>query len=1264
MAKKRKIKIIDNKRGLMQTLATPLQTVMDGETRRPIIDIIAKSAVNKIPFEGILLTAESSNEQHTNIISHSTGRLCLAYLYGPDGSRKYYIKYVYTDVDRTYFTTLTFSAMTSYKTAIGLDICELTDGNIGIVFIEDNTTTNNYILKQKIVNVTGTEISSTTIDSWSRTIYTSGPSVCREHGSDNYIIAYSKNVGGNYYIHKHTSNDFTTWDAATSLVIGELTLTQKIFDPFIYSADASDDNLFLYFAVVENVGPNGEILSNIYYSLSTDGGNSWADAVKITTYDSYGAIGEHPTFCEKEENSGYLAFNEKRSSQTMDYTSIGWPDYSGIRGNGSDPSNMHFDSVNRKLYCVNAYKGVGTKALQSVVKIDVDTWEVDNYWTTSSIPALDDYWDNVHLWYKLDRGSGKYVPLSVMGGYFCQLINGETDTITTYAFQDIPAYEITANVTGWDDSYGSIISTFIDETNNRIWFLFVNSSIYDSKIQIGYISLTDSGPTYTFVKVITDTDFTQTEIYPSNDCNFKIYPDSDLIVLSFYYYSSSSDWQRPLCVYNIITGSRIKKYIKETYSSFPLHGIRGAIYKDGKIYGNIYYYDLYGQENMRGLFEVDITTDIICHHRPSFASVNNYDFYDIVATNNDELLITSTIYGCVKFNLLSETWTTYNNTTIPGLTPKNSDKFYLIDYDELNDFIFCGVGTEYVYPWAGYVMFSGEGYFLQTQYATATKVIDWAFGEVNSLVQGLSDYDSAIVCDPSTLKLYAFWTNETTDDELSIKWDKDEGEFSLNDYLVRGRGIVVSRSIDGSNNTVSLTVSDGHLFDPFNVASVLKSVLDKGKLLVVKFGEKIGVVEYWQTIGTFYITDRKMSGYKKGEYPTLTIKGEDYRYIWKDKEIVATQFYDSGKPEEVLTDVISDYTPLETTDIDIVAFDNSVVLNVQWTDTTLLDCVQQIHDRFGYFLKVTNINKITNKKISIDNEIDHIYSNSNQILSMNIDDSFSDFTNKITVEGQERDFIETLYDEEMVGSLNGTVGWWGYKNSFDVYYSKDKSRRCRNPRLKVVESVTSIGFKLGGKITESIMDTDEKYCTVNVRAPSLIGPLLGFIATKLGAGKIGDACPQKWTRPVGTSITNVASIGIMVILGATGNFQYEIYANPVGEVKRSVEASVEDFVFQNKINNVVEKRFEDPFCYSKPECAKRAQKELDVIMAQRNRIRIEKITHLQDEEGDTIDFLHPVSEQVLKIFVTDLIRTYTIPKLDQINETISCIDDIEGWVIE
>lgn len=130
---------------------------------------------------------------------------------------------------------------------------------------------------------------------------------------------------------------------------------------------------------------------------------------------------------------------------------------------------------------------------------------------------------------------------------------------------------------------------------------------------------------------------------------------------------------------------------------------------------------------------------------------------------------------------------------------------------------------------------------------------------------------------------------------------------------------------------------------------------------------------------------------------------------------------------------------------------------------------------------------------------------------------------------------------------------------------------------------------------------------------------------------------------------------IMMILGSIGNFQYEIYARPLGYVRRSIEGTANDEEFQAEIGEVIEERQEGWCCYSVPDCRIVAEFELMLAQLQRNRVTFNKISHLMDEEGDTIQIPHPHTGWSVKFFVTDLTRTWK-PGGD-------CIDQVEGWVL-
>jgi hypothetical protein len=131
----------------------------------------------------------------------------------------------------------------------------------------------------------------------------------------------------------------------------------------------------------------------------------------------------------------------------------------------------------------------------------------------------------------------------------------------------------------------------------------------------------------------------------------------------------------------------------------------------------------------------------------------------------------------------------------------------------------------------------------------------------------------------------------------------------------------------------------------------------------------------------------------------------------------------------------------------------------------------------------------------------------------------------------------------------------------------------------------------------------------------------------------------------------------MLILGSVKNYQIDVYAQPLGTVRRSIQAEWNDDSYQALINAVVKQTFEDPLCYTQSECQDVADFEGMVVKAQRRRVEWPKITHLQDEEGDTIQIVHPYGGQNLIVFVTDIVRRFR-----KANTGGYFTDKISGWV--
>ena len=154
------------------TLSDPeFAAAQDSQSRNPLVEITAGQFVADIPFDGQRLAAGTSEEKSPNLIRHSSGRLALVYSYAGNS-----IKYVYTNEARTIFSPVTLG-LDAGETLLETCICELSDGNVGILY-RSQAGTSQY-LKWKTLSVTGSQIASGTVAT-----YTGSPTISVRRVSD------------------------------------------------------------------------------------------------------------------------------------------------------------------------------------------------------------------------------------------------------------------------------------------------------------------------------------------------------------------------------------------------------------------------------------------------------------------------------------------------------------------------------------------------------------------------------------------------------------------------------------------------------------------------------------------------------------------------------------------------------------------------------------------------------------------------------------------------------------------------------------------------------------------------------------------------------------------------------------------------------------------------------------------------------------------------------------------------------------------------
>ncbi len=964
----------------------------------------------------------------------------------------------------------------------------------------------------------------------------------------------------------------------------------------------------------------------------------WSNAVKVTNYTDYSAVGDHPISVQKEINTLHLVFNEMQGFLTMNSGTEGWC------GDDHYLLGIHFDSANRMLY-------IRTDIV--VVKINVDTWLIDHCWNCSTIPGFHPVF--CHIGYEWgDKGDGPLVPINFKDGSCISLVDGEVNSVRNYFLvtKTIDGYAVEQNVfpTLPGDHYIQYVQA--DYANQRLWLITQNGH-WSAGLYCGYIDLTTLSPPYTYTQVFYNPNINLS--WTNRFFNIDIVNDLLLIGCNCGppYWGTGS-----LIVVVLSTGAIWKNYNHSTYSGFPIYGIKYPVFRDNKVYASFPYWG----DDRRGLLVMDLTNDTFTYYRPSYATVDDYYFNEILFNDAGKLIIACGMPGVTDgisiFDPIELTWIHYDDTNIPGLT---NHEMLWVAFDELKQMIYTGPGN--YFSGRSIIAFSLNGVLKQSQYLIGDYTTLWTFdfNSVDPLLIGHNDYDTSICFDPTDHGMYAFWINKLLFTE-SIKWDKESADFRISDYLVRGEEITIKRTIDGTPSELNFVVSKGYMFDPHNNASLLGIYLKKGRKLVLQIGEIIDSANYWQPQGMFTVSETSLS-YEKGTYPVMNVKAEDRLAIWKQSDIIASEYY-ATFPETVIEYIVLAYTDFLIGNIDLPVFDNRIEIYHQWLDTSIFDMILQICHRFGYYPRIDVDGKLTARKISDSNSVDHIYSDTAKMINFTPDDTFSDFTNKVTITGEERDFIDVMFAEERITSKNGTVGWYSGSESHTIYFSDDKSRRCINARLGDVKISPIIALAIGQTTDISISEVDSnyKYIVVLIEGPSTIGAIVSALVSLVLSYFIPDWVVSAFggsTIRYGTWLSSLFLFNALTILTNISNYSFTVYAQPLGKIKRSIQAVAEDLEFQNEVGMVVEKKFEDPICYTVEQCQQVANFELMITELQRSRIKFSKIMHLQDEEGDTIQIPHPYTGDSLTIFVTDINRRIKIP--EKSNDDAPMIDEIEGW---
>jgi hypothetical protein len=1254
------------------TLDGTLQTQLNGIERQPIARLITSSFAETVPFDGNDFGYSESSSINPNIISLSTGELIVI---SQKPSTSYGYRFLKTDTDRNQWSTSTFTA--GNYTPKAIDMCEKPDGNIALLFSYNWSLTD--AVRVTTISSDGVYSGTSYMVRMNAANYDYAYEPCIIYNS--YISKYQVfipwrdyDAGPAYYIYKYESSNLTSWTGPVDITPASLGNAAK------YSrCEAlliSDNDIALVFDYVTELDVSSTFeTTNVYYMVSQDDGVTWAVPTAVTSYTGVGKAARRPSVVEKTTGAIYVTFHDRVTFIAVDEDTPGLIDDCGE----TDMEMIHM--YDGKLYISGAYPGAGNKTLCGVWVIDPVDMSIEKNYTSTTTPGYSTMFKVNHHWPRQCTGGGKYLARFLGGGdggtqtgaIMLVTYDGVTDQVTTYVVGegggagDVPAYSLDENLAiPWPGGTGgwSVSKVMVDAANDRLYVYLYNGYHWTRSATWGYIDLTETADPgtgyYTWHSI-------WVKYYASTSAQYGLNNDDCLGfgVATFCPESGAAVFVKNASNGTVMVMDAASGVIQlfKNYTSdkkFPYKGLKNAHVYDGKIYGSFDYTSSYGQAAWRGLWIYDMVTTSKVTVRPGYATKDQYTFYDYDFNDIANGYIWIAGYdGALRYSVGSQSFEIWDETNIPGFDMGLPSPWcHGIYYDSVNEDVYVTSNGSYGQPWAGLRRFSVEGDYYQGQYLVGTKSgTSLGLGTQADFTYGLFERDISVVVDVDDY-LWAVWDHvDRINDDREIWWDHDISEVNVTNDLVEAITMSWDIEIPGE---LRFSLANGHLYDQQNYLSSKSYLFRRGRKATVQLGENIADTPYWVDQGTFIVEEAKLR-YIRGEFPVIEITARHISSLWQDARINLTEYYDEASPKLIVEGLLDDWTVLEDVEYDVPTFAYTHEIWHQWSDETLFEIIKDVLDHFGYAFFFDNVGVFAPARINFSKAIDHTYSDFEQISEYTPDSSFSNFINQIRVIGESHDFIEVVYEADLITNLSGTCGWWNETINKKIWYNEEKTKTCRNPYLDANISTNDFKFfifKGGGGEKIKDIDDDELWVKVEIEGPNLIPVVVGLAAAALVLGIFAMPCDGWVTGYCGLAInsTNILISLFCYAVLATATYDIDVYAHPVGKEKQTIQWLAIDQDEMNIINQqpVIEE-MEDPLCYSVSECQRVAEFELNILKYQRKRVRLTKLSHLQDEVLDMITVKHPFSGQTMQLLIASLTRTLSIKG--------QMLDTLEGWRI-
>lgn len=1202
----------------MQTLAATYYSILDDVSRKPCARIYCKKAGTSIPFVGKQIEASTENETNPKSIYHSSGRVVI--VYSKVVSTFTQIHFRRTNVARTLWedevVLTTGGTNKSYP-----DLVEIVGGDIGIVYILGG------IIYQMTVSIAGTIVSAAASTTYSGNT----PSLEYVTATTKYWLVYEASGGLKY----RTADVFGTWSAENSFVTG---LANNHSFPVLYKDSSA--KLWLVFQRVSDAAAS-PVVENVYYMTSTDNGTSWSASTAITSFVAGEGSAKHPSIVDTGGTYRYYSYFFEQLVQNYEYN------------NSAGTYNKFFvkDETNNRLLFITGFNSTNFRLV--IYNFDTATYDYfllsDHYLTSGDIRDL-----------SYDEVNQKIVIATSADGII--VYDEGITTWSNYTTLTTPAIlgDLVQNAKIIDNKI-----YYTSSPSNLFSFGVLDLGASTHTALTGTLNLSAEGGVSN-VQIFISNNYIVYFLRPTNapNVNYPYVRVYDITSLALLHTTNIGNGSQYTLNHFAITRDKKAKVGYDTVNNVLYTLAQDTV--ETHDYGIALYYI----NDVASTF-VEYWTNAIGNGygllpNPDVAGDVGIGIIDLTFNSTSSRLYTmqhtTTISTGVKRELYITAFNTVTKTYINYFSQTNADDYTLPNppldafikkvllanyyngtvsyYPRSNDsgnlyFQSYDAGTEYRWH-----LLSTEGDLGGMYYRRTSDDITWSGASILT-TEPIDDYLHLLY----TNTMMVFW-QRAVDGVTLLRYDIDlSAEINITQYVTM---FEIQKTADESANTATVEVADPDgLFDQLNYNSLWSTYFEEDNIIRIEKGYS----SYYYPAFYGYISGGR-SNRNRGDASKYVINLIDRaKNFFKNK--ITTVLYEDKTIEYIATDIATTYMGFAVGEYEIPVI-TRVIHTVQFIEEYPMDILKKLFQSEFYFPYIDEENKLKARIINKDAVVDFTYFKDGtdvvgankapafNIVSMDYEWNDEAITNRVKVIGETEATSETNFDEEFMGSIQGTAGWFSNKNTFDFYFSGDKGLYCINPRLNVVDSVGNKFFG-GGEGVAAPGAGKQNYCTITQNVSNTVNMLIGLSAlaaalTMLYGFFVGTGSGTCW---VFNTMAPVLSM-VVIFLGQISSYYYEIYAEPVGDaIPDTIEAVAEDTALITKNGTEIELVIDNPFLSTYAKCYEIAEYELEKAKWFVKQPQIPIIANQAHQCGDIISIYNKLTNNTYKVYIRGITQRFT-----------------------